>query len=77
MVQLFLTLRQRRAVMKKKNLLWVGIGAALATAAALFLVNRNKKEENKKPPKNAPQVPVENPGDQSDFPQSASESELG
>ena len=61
--------------MKKKNIILVGIGAALVGAAYFFLKKRKQNEE--KPSKNAPQVPVENPGDQSEFPKSASESELG
>ena len=63
--------------MKKKNLIMMGIGAALATAAAIFLVRKNKSHTEGKPPKKAPQVAVDNPGDQSEFPKSASESELG
>jgi len=61
--------------MKKKHILLIGLGAALA-AAGLLLWSR-VKEEKEKPPRKAPQVPVNNPGDQSDFPNAASESELG
>jgi len=63
--------------MKKKDmlLLGIGIGAALATAAAVFFLWKNNDEEM--PPKNAPQVPVNNPGEQSEFTTSASESEVG
>jgi hypothetical protein len=64
--------------MKKKELLLIGIGAALATAATIFFfwIRRNQDNEAK-PPKKAPQVPVKNPGDQSEFTTSASESEIG
>jgi hypothetical protein len=63
--------------MKKKNIILVGIGAALATAAAIFLIKRNSKPVTEKPPKGAPQIKVENPGDQSEFATSPSDSDLG
>ena len=56
-------------------LLGIGIGAALTAAAAIFLFW--KKDNEEKPPKNAPQVPIHNPGEQSEFTTSASESEVG
>lgn len=62
--------------MKKKDVLLLGIAAGLATAAAIFFFLKNN-EESEKPPKKAPQVPVDNPGDQSEFTTSASESEIG
>jgi gas vesicle protein len=64
--------------MKKKEmlLLGVGIGAAITAAAAIFLWKKDNGNEEK-PPKNAPQVPIDNPGDQSEFTTSASESEIG
>jgi hypothetical protein len=62
--------------MKKKDVLLLGIAAGLATAAAIFFFLR-KGDETEKPPKKAPQVPVDNPGDQSEFTTSASESEIG
>jgi len=63
--------------MKKKDMLLIGIGigAALTAAAIFFFWKRNKDDE--KPPKNAPQVPIHNPGEQSEFTTSASESEIG
>ena len=63
--------------MKQKNIILLGLGAALATAATIFFLKRNKNKEYEKPPKGAPQVKVENPGDQSEFVTSASASELG
>jgi hypothetical protein len=62
--------------MKKKHMLviGIGIGAALAAAAIFFFW---KKNDDEKPPKKAPQVPIVNPGEQSEFPTSASESEIG
>ncbi|HEU4471664.1 MAG TPA: hypothetical protein VFR58_11305 [Flavisolibacter sp.] len=63
--------------MKKKHIFWIGVGAALAAVAAILLINKSKEETSDKPPKKAPQVPVDNPGDQSDFPKAARESDLG
>ena len=63
--------------MKQKNIILLGLGAAFATAATIFFLKRNKNNQSGKPPKNAPQVKVENPGDQSEFASSPSASELG
>ena len=65
--------------MKKKEmlLLGVGIGAAITAAAAIFLWWKKEHGNEEKPPKNAPQVPIDNPGEQSEFTTSASESEIG
>ena len=65
--------------MKKKDmlLLGIGIGAAVTAAAAIFLWWKKESEKEEMPPKNAPQVPINNPGDQSEFTTSASESEIG
>ena len=63
--------------MKKKNVLIGALATALATMAAIFLVRKNKKGQEGKPPKKAPQLPIKNPGEQSEFTTTASESELG
>jgi hypothetical protein len=63
--------------MKKKNVLIGAIATALATAAAILLVRKSKKEQEGKPPKKAPQLPIQNPGEQSEFTTTASESEVG
>ena len=63
--------------MKKKNILWVGIGVALATAATIFFISKKKSGRGEKPPKKAPQLDIENPGEQSEFATSPSDSELG
>jgi len=63
--------------MKKKDILLIGIAAGLATAAAIFFFLRKGDEMEEKPPKKAPQVPIDNPGEQSEFTTSASESEIG
>ena len=63
--------------MKKKNVLLIGMSAALATVAAIFFLKKKNQNAGEKPPKKAPQLPVANPGDQSEFTTSASESEIG
>jgi len=63
--------------MNKKNWIIAGIGAALAAAAAVWLVLKKKENGPEKPPRKAPQVPIANPGDQSEFTTAASELELG
>ena len=64
--------------MRHKNFLLVGIGALVAgIATILYLKKRKEAEGEEKPPKNAPQLDIENPGTQSDFPSSATESEVG
>ncbi len=64
--------------MKKKDmlLLGIGIGAALTAATAIFLWWKKEQENEEKPPKNAPQVPINNPGEQSEFTSSPEESEM-
>jgi LPXTG-motif cell wall-anchored protein len=63
--------------MKKKNIIIAGIGAALATAATIFFLKKKKTGQENKPLKKAPQLSIENPGEQSDFTTAASESEIG
>lgn len=63
--------------MKKNNKLLIGLGAALAAVAAIFWVRQARKEQGDRPPKKAPQLPIENPGEQSEFTTSASESQVG
>lgn len=66
--------------MKKKNVLLIGIAigivAVLATIA-IFFIRRKKTEKGEIPPRKAPQLSIENPGEQSEFITSASESEIG
>lgn len=65
--------------MKKKDmlLLGIGVGAVVTAAVAILLLRKKETDNEKKPPKNAPQVPINNPGEQSEFMTSASESEIG
>ena len=65
--------------MKKKNIQVAGIAGLVVMAATAFYIVR-KKSRNKRgaPPSNAPQLPIENPGDQSEFPAAATgEKDLG
>jgi hypothetical protein len=63
--------------MKKKDFFLVGIAAGLVAAAAIFYFLNKNEGDDEKPPKKAPQVPIKNPGEQSEFTTSASESEIG
>ena len=65
--------------MKKKNAIILGIGAALALAGSVFMIWKKKQQvdNEEKPPKDAPQLNIENPGTQDEFPSSPTESEIG
>jgi hypothetical protein len=63
--------------MKKKTLWIAGAGALLAAVAGWLWVRSRQEKNTDIPPRNAPQLPIENPGDQSEFLTSPSESELG
>jgi hypothetical protein len=63
--------------MKKKQIWWIGIGAAVTAAAAAFFFIKKASTSTERPPKKAPQLNVENPGDQSEFTTAPSDSELG
>jgi LPXTG-motif cell wall-anchored protein len=62
--------------MKKKNMFLIGIGAVLATAAAFFFIRKKKVDAGEKTPGKAPQLDINNPGDQSEFASSPEESEM-
>ena len=57
-------------------MVWMGVGVALAAAAAIFFI-RKKNGQGEKPPKKAPQLDIENPGEQSEFVTAPSDSEIG
>jgi LPXTG-motif cell wall-anchored protein len=64
--------------MKYKNTILVVVGAALAALATIFLVRKKQEMAGERPPRKAPQLRnVENPGDQSEFLTSPSDSEIG
>ena len=62
--------------MKTKDIWLLGVGLLVATAAALWIM-KNSTDDEEKPPKGAPQLDVENPGTQDDFPKPPMESEIG
>jgi LPXTG-motif cell wall-anchored protein len=66
--------------MKKKNIWMIATGAVAALAGGLLFIKKKKAENNddtEKPPKDAPQLNIQNPGSQDDFPSAARESEIG
>ena len=63
--------------MTNKNKWLIAIGSLVATAAAVFFIKKNKAGNEDKPPKGAPQLNIENPGSQHEFPKSPMESEVG
>ncbi|RYY66920.1 MAG: hypothetical protein EOO12_02725 [Chitinophagaceae bacterium] len=62
--------------MKTKHWILLGAGVAMGAALAWWLLEHNKSEDEK-PPKGAPQIPLDNPGDQSEFQVSPGESAIG
>lgn len=64
--------------MKKENTAWMAAGGFLAGAALAYILwKNNKTAQHEKPPKGAPQLKLENPGSQHDFPKPPMESEVG
>jgi LPXTG-motif cell wall-anchored protein len=54
--------------MKKNNIIASIIGALVALGATVFFINKKKKQDkDENPPKDAPQLKIENPGEQSEF----------
>ena len=62
--------------MKNKDIWVLGVGLLVAVAAALWIIKNSTGDEDE-PPKGAPQLDVENPGTQDDFPKPPMESEIG
>ncbi len=63
--------------MTNKNKWLVALGGALAVAATIFFVRKKQTNEGEKPPRKAPQLDIENPGSQDEFPRPPMESEIG
>jgi nitrogen fixation-related uncharacterized protein len=63
--------------MKKRDSIILSTAILIATAASFYMIWKKKKEQYEDtPPKDAPQLNIGNPGDQSEFP-SAPEEERG
>ena len=54
-----------------------GMLSAWAAGLVLLFVMKKKAAKEERPPKNAPQLDIENPGNQSEFLTTATESEVG
>ena len=55
--------------MKRKMLFGFGLAGLIGAAASLFLAAKKRKDRHQDtPPGRAPQLPLQNPGDQSEFP---------
>ncbi len=63
--------------MKKNEVIIIGIGALIALAATALIITLRKSDYEERPPKGAPQLDIENPGSQHEFPKPPMESELG
>ena len=67
-----------RGMITAEFTIWYYLALLAFLAAAFFSYKREQPDTvGATPPKNAPQLHIDNPGDQSNFPKSASESELG
>lgn len=55
--------------MKKKEIIALTVASLIAVATGAYLAQRTRKRAGRNtPPKNAPQLSIKNPGDQSEFP---------
>jgi LPXTG-motif cell wall-anchored protein len=73
----FITQPIKNKRMKQKNVIWIGLAGLFAATATFFFVKKRNQSNDERPPKGAPQLHIENPGSQDDFPKAPSESELG
>ncbi|MDB5252436.1 MAG: hypothetical protein JWP27_1605 [Flaviaesturariibacter sp.] len=67
----------RVLIMNRKQLAFLFAGTAVLATAVVLLVLQRQESSTEKPPKGAPQLDLQNPGDQSEFTTSATESEVG
>jgi hypothetical protein len=56
---------------------WVILTGSLVIAATTMFLVKIRRNNEDKPPKGAPQLDIENPGSQDNFPKPPMESELG
>ena len=62
-------LEERETDMKKKNVIIAGVASLVVIAATTYLIIRKRQQKKDDAvPADAPQLPIENPGDQSEFP---------
>ncbi len=54
-----------------------GVVSALAAGLTLLFVTKNKSQQASRPPRKAPQLNIDNPGSQDEFPKPPIESQLG
>ncbi len=55
----------------------IAVSSMLVVVTSIFVLRRRKQYHAEKPPKKAPQIHIENPGSQDDFPKPPLESEVG
>jgi hypothetical protein len=70
-------MKSRSTDLKKYAPFLIGFGSVAVVATAWWLISRNRKRAEEKPPKRAPQLNIENPGSQDEFISATSESGLG
>ncbi len=63
--------------MKNKKLLLVGAATLAIAAAAILYIKKTEELSYENPPNKAPQLDIENPGSQDDFPKPPMASEMG
>ncbi len=64
--------------METKNKWLIGLGSVLmvGVAASLIIFRGKKNDLHEKPPTGAPQLNIENPGNQDEFPSSTTQEEM-
>jgi hypothetical protein len=63
--------------MNRKQLAFLFGGTAVLAATIVLLIRQRQASASEQPPKGAPQLDLQNPGDQSEFLTTATESEVG
>lgn len=62
--------------MKKKNILLLSLAGIVAAGAAIFGIRKYQQRGEEKPPRNAPQLDIDNPGTQDEFVTQPDESKM-
>ncbi len=63
--------------MKNEKILLVGAATIAIAAAAILYMKKKEEFFSDDPPQRAPQLDIENPGSQDDFPKPPMESDMG